>query len=225
MKMKNKKLLIWLMGSNATGKTTQSKLLHESISGLKNKELITEHLSDGILLKATLFDHSGHVGHLKDNQCTGTDTINSKDGVDASFCYLLDKDDISYIIVDGILCTAQWMNIFKQFPDQVEILVVLLQFPTLEDNLRRVVERRVCKKIDDCGNDGADIEIFDILVEQGLENLEEKTLKNVGGKFKGFKSMFEKVKPDCDYSVEIDASLPVDDIHVEILQKIAEITN
>lgn len=219
--MNNQKILIWIMGSNASGKTTQSKLIHEALSG-KEKELITEQLFGSVVVKATLFENSSHIGHLKDNQCTGTDTINSKEGVDASFCYLLLNSSTSYIVVDGILCTAQWLSIFKQFPN-VKILVILLQFPTLEQNLRRVVERRVYKKIEAGGNDLADIMDFEMFVEMGIENLEEKTLKNVGSKFKGFKSMYEKVKPECDYCIEIDASLSIEEIHVEILQKIAEI--
>lgn len=212
-----------MMGSNASGKTTQSKLLHETLSD-SDKKLVSLKFGE-IIVKATKFKHSGHVGHLKDNQCTGTDTINSKEGVDASFCYLLGENDISYIIVDGILCTAQWLNIFKQFPREVEILVILLQFQTLEQNLRRVVERRACKMIDNVGNDGADIDDFDNIVDYEITNIQPKTLKNVGGKFKGFKSMYNKVREQCEYSIEIDASLNQNDIHVQILQKILEISN
>lgn len=219
---KNKTTLIWLMGSNATGKTTQAKLIHEALSDLKTKELITEKLDGDLVIKATMFDNSGHIGHLKDNQCTGTDTINSKEGVDASFCYLL-SNDVPYIIVDGIMCTGQWVHIFNQFPDKVQVLVVLFQFPTLEDNLRRIAERRAYKKIEDGGNDGADIHDFENIVEWFYEELDEKTKKNVGSKFKNFKNMYERVKKDCDFSMEIDASLHIDDIHVEILQKLAEI--
>lgn len=212
------------MGSNASGKTTQSKLLHSVLSD-SGKELISESLSDDLNVKATIFSNSAHVGHLKDNQCTGTDTINSKNNVDASFCHILCNYDVNYIIVDGILCTATWLDIFKQFPEQIDILVVLLQFPTLEQNLRRVVERRVYKKIDQGGNDQGDIEMFEHFVEFGIENLEPKTLKNVSSKFKGFKSMFEKVKSNCQYSLEINASLSEEEINIEILHRLSSIIN
>jgi adenylate kinase family enzyme len=216
--MENKAKLIWFLGSNASGKTTQSKLLHEALSDPTSKKLITENFGE-VELKATIFDNSCHVGHLKDNQCTGTDTINTKSGIDLSFCYLLSQNP-KYIIVDGIMCTSTWLDIFTQFPDSVDIIVILLQFPTVEDNLKRVVERRVCKMIEKGGNDGADIADFDYTVEYEFDNLEQKTIKNVSGKFKGFKSMFEKVKTSCKYSVEIDASLHQDEIHVKILQEL-----
>lgn len=215
----NQKLLIWIMGSNASGKTTQSKLIHETLSNLTSKKLITEDLEE-VQIKATIFDNSAHVGHLKDNQCTGTDTLNSKIGVDASFCYLYSQD-VDYIVVDGILCTAQWLEIFRQFP--IKILVILLQFPSLESNLLRIAERRTYKQIEAGGNDGADIADFEFIVQWHYDEFAEKTKKNISGKIRGFKSMYDKVSKDCDYSVEIDATLPLEEIHEKIIQAIAEI--
>lgn len=222
-----KKKVIWFIGSNATGKTTQSKLLHKAINDDDESKLFVEYeFEDGEVsstIKVTQYNHSGHVGFLKDNQCTGTDTINSKSAIDATFCYLLDVNHIDVIIVDGIMATSTWFDIFNQFPDLVDIHIVLLQFPTLEDNLQRVITRRLDKEI--AKSDGSieqDHELLKGMEERLMDELNEKTFKNVSSKFTGFKSMYEKLKHRCWKCVEIDANLPVLTIHGKIFNFIQD---
>ena len=218
--MAKNKTIIWLIGSNASGKTTQSKLLHQHF---KTKDI--EHhkwIEDGDNVKFTTFGRIGHVGLVGDNQCTGTDTLNSKKSIDMSLAYCLYNCDI--VILDGIMATGQWSEIINQY-DIAKTIVILLQFDKLEDNLRRVAERRVYKKIDEGGNDGADIADFEFLVDYELDDFKEKTIKNISSKFKGFKSMYERVKNDCNYSVEISANLTQDEIHVKILQELNKLIN
>jgi len=209
----NKKKVIWIIGSNATGKTTQSKLIHKKLNnGDESKLFVDMDLGDGVV-KATQFKQTAHVGFLRDNQCTGTDTINSKESIDATFCYLMSLDEVGYIVIDGIMATATWIDIFTQFPDLVDVYLILLQFDDVIDNLKRVVERRVYKQIDKGGNDGADIELFEVYVEKGMAELEDKTIKNVSGKFTGFKSMYEKVKGRCKEYTQVDAADSVESIN------------
>lgn len=210
----NKKTIIWFLGSNASGKTTQSKLLHKVFG---NDEKKSYHMNDGFnKIKYTTFGNNiGHVGLVGDNQCTGTDTIGDKNSLEASLLFCLSECEI--VLVDGIMATFQWLNLFQQFLNTAKVDVILLQFPTLEDNLKRVCERRVYKDIEKGGNDGADIMDFDMLVDYKISKLEEKTKKNVGSKFKGFKTMFEKAKPFCNKTIEINASQTIDEIHNQIL--------
>lgn len=213
-----RKTVIWFLGSNATGKTTQAKMLHKTLNnGDEGKIFVDMDCEDGCVIKATQYNRSAHVGFLKDNQCTGTDTINSKESIDATFCYLLSIDSIDFIVIDGIMATATWYDIFTQYPELVELHVILLQFDDVIKNLRRVVERRVCKKIDAGGNDGADIAAFDDTVEYELSILPDKTIKNVSGKFTGFKSMFDKITQKCHSHIQINASRPVEQIHSLIM--------
>jgi adenylate kinase family enzyme len=208
------KKIIWFLGSNATGKTTQAKLLHESF---KSAGKIQYQFQEGQeKIKYTTFGKSiGHVGLVGDNQCTGTDTINSKAAMEISLIYCLNECDI--VIVDGIMATATWVDIFTQFPKTVQVFVVLLQFSTLEENLQRIILRRFDKVLSQHPPDSIDQELMDELEGALIDEFNEKTLLNVNSKYKGFKTMFDKVKDRCSDSIEIDASQDANQIHKEIL--------
>lgn len=207
---KNKeKYIIWIIGSNASGKTTQSKLLHKRYQN--GETMFIDEVFDGEKIRATSFGtRIGHVGLVKDNQCTGTDTINTKESLRLSSAVISSKCDIS--IVDGIMATGQWINIFKSFPN-TKIAVILLDFPDLMENLQRVLRRRANKVLlKESGK--SEEEIFDELIS----SLDERTVKNMSSKIKNFRSLYERVKNECDLHFSIDASLTENKIHVKILQ-------
>jgi adenylate kinase family enzyme len=208
--------LIWIMGSNASGKTTQSKLLHNLLSEIDSKKFYEEKEKS---IKTTLFNNTSHIGLLKDNQCTGTDTISNKQGIENSFNYLVKNYGDKIIIVDGILCTGQWINIFKSFPN-TKIAVILLDFPDLMENLQRVLRRRANKVLlKESGK--SEEEIFDELIS----SLDERTVKNMSSKIKNFRSLYDRVKNECDLHFSIDASLTENKIHVKILQELKGFIN
>lgn len=211
----DKKKIVWMLGSNATGKTTQSKLLHDKF-GNGEKRTFSFKEADQPVKFTTFGTNIGHVGIVGDNQCTGTDTLNSKLSIENSLIYCLNECDI--VVVDGILATATWIDIFNQFPDTVETYCILLQFSTIEANLKRVAERRAYKRIESGGNDLSDIADFDIIVDQELDKIidSDKTIKNISSKFKSFKSIYERVKNKCVKNTEILADLPPDQIFSQI---------
>ena len=214
--MGKKKTIIWFLGSNASGKTSQSSELHKYYGNGPKK--INKWKEQGENVKYTTFGSNiGHVGEFGENQCTGTDTINSKKSLEMSLIYCLNECDI--VVVDGIMATSTWLDIFNQFPETVSVKVILLQFNNIEENLRRVAERRACKIIDDGGNDGADIYDFEMFVDEELRKIHnnDKTIKNISSKFKGFENMFNKVRINCLDSIKIDASKDFLEISTEIL--------
>lgn len=201
----NKKKIIWILGSNATGKTTQSRLLHEKYAN-GEKRIFNFKEGDYPVKYTTFGSNIGHVGLIGDNQCTGTDTLNSKVSVEMSTLYCLNLCDM--VIVDGILATATWIDIFNQFPDSVEVYMILLQFDTLEDNLMRLSERRMMKDINKGVEDPPlDVEQYESLLNLYRHKFEERTMKNMSNKFKIFKSIYDRTHHKCKKSIQISANL------------------
>lgn len=203
------KKVIWIIGSNCSGKTTQSKLIHKNLNKSKYKQIInvlfTNSLNEDDNTFITLYDTTCHVGKVEDNQCTGTDSLSTKDKIEMSYLDLILNHDKNIVLIDGVLATSLWSGIINQVKPMfnIETSVYLLDYKTNEANYARLRQRRANKT-------GKPVESI---------VLEEKTLLNVAGKIKGFRSMFEKVKDDFNVSCIIDAELPIAEIHKIIVKK------
>lgn len=195
-----KNLVIWLIGSNSSGKTTQARLLHEQFQTCDKK--IVNFNQSGVDTFYTDFGLIANLGKVSDNQCTGTDTLNKKVQVEYAFNRLIEIDK-PIIVVDGILATYQWQKFIFQ-PDNYHKLVFFLNFSSLENNIRRVRQRRYNKT-------GID------------KDLDEKTCANLRGKIVGFTNLYNKLKKGADQAVEIDADLSIHKIHQRISNVILEV--
>ncbi len=140
---------------------------------------------------ATEYQITGHVGAMGNNQCTGTDTISKKEMIREGYELLLNKG-VKLIIIDGIMATTTWLDFLKN--DKSKLMVVLLDFPTVEDNLERVIQRRIKKKPKD------ELKI--------IESITEKTMANLEGKIKGFRSLYNKVIPYSDAVLKLEFNDP-----------------
>jgi len=202
------KKVIWILGSNACGKTSQSKLIHENCNGTKVKEIkqidfINENDEDEKTF-VTIYDKTSHVGKVEDNQCTGTDSLNKRSMIEMAYLYLVLSTTVETIVIDGILATATWSPMIHQVNSQqkVQTILILLNYKSVEANYARLKQRRANKT-------GEPIESI---------VLSENTQSNVLSKYKGFKNMYEKIKDQFNVSVEIDADLPAMTIHRRITQ-------
>jgi hypothetical protein len=98
------------------------------------------------------------------------------------------------------MATSRWADFLVN--DKSKLFVVLLHFDSLVDNLKRIQDRRAAK-------------------ENGvIRPIEEKTMKNIQGKIKGFKSMFDNVSNKADHSIQINASFDKNDIHGLICEEL-----
>ena len=199
---KDNRITLWIIGSNGSGKTTQAKLLHQ-IEPNSSPIYKTSSLA-GSTICYTEFGPSHlvcNVGWVKDNQCTGVDSLSTREQIEKSYQKALFSQN-KIIIVDGIMATGTWLNFLRN--DKTKLIVILLHFESTIQNAKRIQQRRANK-------------------ENGVVRpIEEKTFKNLEGKIKGFKSMFDKAKQVADESLQINANLPEQEIHEAICKLIFE---
>lgn len=204
-----KNIVIWFIGSNASGKTTQAALLHKFLSDYDFPAKFCRGETNGTKWCYTqLSPSSSNLGkfshpYLQDlfpepitvNDCCGTDNLAGKDSVIASFEEACKSTTI--VVVEGIMATAQWINFLKR-EDNIVLLVHLKM--DLEYNLQQLTVRKQSKNPE-----------FD-----GIYT--DKTRKNINGKINGFKSLYSKMQNQVDSAIEIDARLSKTVIHVEIIE-------
>jgi len=202
--MKNNRVTVWLIGSNASGKTTQARLLHQL--QINTKPIYRESYMGNLKenperLCYTEFEEKlvCNIGWVKNNQCTGTDSLHTRLQVEHSYKKAIQSWN-KIIIVDGIMATGQWLNFLRN--EDTKLLVVLLHFVELEDNILRIQQRRQAKH-------GGE-----------LPSLDDRTIKNITGKIKGFKSMFDKASEVADKSLLLNAVQPENIIHGYICDSI-----
>ena len=193
--MEKKKITLWLLGSNASGKTTQAKKLH-SLFGTSQPKF-NEFVLNGQKCCYTEFKGGiANVGWVKDNQCAGTDSLATREKIEQSYTRALLSPSTKIVIVDGIMATGRWVDFLKN--DKSLLFVVLLDFESVITNAKRIQQRRAAK-------DGGVI-----------KPLDEKTLKNIEGKIKNFRRMFERVSEVADLNMSINARQDIEEIHSQI---------
>lgn len=198
MTVVDKVIVVWLIGSNASGKTTQAKMLHNSL-GNKPKQILR-----GEDYKITTFGNIINLGEVNDNQCTGADTLKGKVEFIKSFEVAMKLRPV-IIIVDAIMATGQFIEFLNK--PNVILFPILLDYITVNSNIDRIKQRRAKKKS----------------VDPDSIQIDEKTYKNIEGKIRGFRSLFEKAKVVSKHHLKCIATNPATSIHDEILSSIEEI--
>jgi len=189
------RIVIWIIGGNSVGKTTQARLFHDyfsELAGEQTKPELVKWTEQGVELKFTLFNSfSANLGDLTTNQCGGTDTLNTKHQIVESFNEALKQRPV--VIVEGIMATGQWIHFLKTKETRVFLFYLSM---TDKQNFNRLRKRRAEK--------------------QGVEwttiELKEKTMDNLSGKLRGFESLYNRMKDlvDESYKINVDGKLPFD---------------
>lgn len=216
----NDNLVIWFIGANAAGKTTQAALLHKYFRDVfdEGKQHLNKYVKEernGTLVSYTVLSpvstNVGKFNHpitsvVEDNTTAtcGTDTINKKEQIIASFEAALAETPI--VIMEGVMATGTWIDFLKR--KGVELVLIHMEMDT-EDTLARLLARRAEK------TGKTELEMF--------EQLQEKTIKNIDGKVRGFRSMYKKLSPLADYAFSVDATKDANWIHYDILNKIKQV--
>lgn len=186
------RVTVWLIGSNASGKTTLAKHIHKTfnpvngLSGFDVRSFIFSKMDEKTIV-TTKYVKTGHVGAMNNNQCTGTDTISKKEMMIEGYQNLLSDPEIRILVIDGIMATGTWTEFLKN--DQTKLLVVLLDFDSVEENIERVVQRRIEKKPHEA------IKIID--------SIKQTTYDNLQGKINGFQSLYRRVSHLADTCIKI----------------------
>lgn len=194
------KKVIWIIGGNAAGKTTQARMFHDTF-GTEEKEIVNFNI-DGIDSSLTYYGKTAHVGAIKDAQCSGTDTLGKKQQIELAFDQCIDIEGVDYVVLEPIMGSGSYIQMFRKF--DVKIYIILLYYSTLEQNLERLQQRRSAKG-------------------RPLEEFRERTKHNVESKRKNFISLFNRVKDQCDASLKISATLSAEEIHHKIANFVYEL--
>lgn len=188
MEADTKKIVIWLLGSNGSGKTTQCKNILDYFNGLpKNKptpELKTKYVDSVMKSCYTVYRGSGVavLGVLGKNQCTGLDSVYSKigaDGVVESLKNALNDKEVQIILVECVFGTFSWYEnwVKAKLRDKFKLIFIHLEM-SLWENYRRIQWRRA-KKLG--VTNWKDIE------------LEDTVYKNVGNKNRETRVIYQKL--------------------------------
>lgn len=197
----SKKNVIWFIGSNASGKTTQSKKFHEGVSDKSTKKIVNKKDQEGNrIFEYTIYDNSGHVGALRDNQCTGTDSLGTKDMVVQTYNKLCGIEHISFILLDPIMSTGKYVEFLRKFDSN--IMLIHLHFPSVEDNLKRIDIRRSNKGVH--------------------KPMDPKTIENITRKNKTYLSLFNSMRDKVDCCLQINANESEEAIHIKVMEFVYE---
>lgn len=209
--------ILWLIGSMASGKTTQHKLLMELLG---SSELV---VNNGCKQEQPFcYSVAGYVaslGLLKEGvQTCGIDPVYGdlkKEGLRRSIAMAF-EDGAELIIMEGAQASMEWYKqvILPQYYD-TELFVVHLAI-SFDHNLQRLRQRRWLKNHDSLdGFTGSD-QMF----------LEDRTYENVLGKNKQYRSLFKALQK-IEHSGKADLKLKTLEIDaledkIEILERIVE---
>ncbi len=194
-----KPIVIWIIGSNGSGKTTQAKLLGNFFKTEPLK--IIEGTENNINWAYSTYGNKiANVGRVQNNPCCGTDTLQTKEQIRLSYLKAITNHKI--VILDGIMASGAWLEFINEV--ETNILLVLLDID-INDNLKRIRARRSAKN--------ADKEII----------INPSTVENLKGKIKGFKSLYNNLSDKIDNKIIIEAKSNVSDVNNRILKELKKL--
>lgn len=207
--------LIWIQGGYGSGKTTQMKMLIESLSN--SKPIQIEDLKGDCPYLYTLYKDYGVcvIGKVKENQCTGLDSVYGKlkiEGINLSIQKAIEDDRVNLIIIECVFATYSWFDswVNSGFLDKLRFYTVHLEMP-LWHVYKRIAERRIAKS-------GQNIFWHEL-------ELPDSVYKNAGNKNSETRVVFDKVtglNPKNNgvfitRNLRIDALLDKETIHSKII--------
>ncbi len=202
-----KNLIIWLIGGNSVGKTTQARRIHSYLGGLTNESFdpqIVKWIENEKKCCYTLMSPlSANLGELAKTACGGTDTLNSKFQIQRSLEEVRKVREV--VIIEGIMATGQWIDFLAT--SNTVLLTILLDVSE-DNNFRRLRQRRGAKM----GIDPSEVQIS------------VKTQENLSSKLRGFRSLFSRASQRSNYSMSLDTNvLTIEEVTHLILPNVKNI--
>lgn len=206
--MKN---VIWMIGSNGSGKTTQMRNLVRALNSDKGKKFSIKQKEFDYCY--TVFEDMCVLGKIGENQCTGLDNVFSQLKVEGVFRSLDKsmKEDKSIVLIESIMATFNWyksiMQVFEKTEEEARLIVFHLDF-SIHHNLTRIQKRRAKKN----GRE----DWYNIV-------LEDTTYKNIASKNGNFRALANKIKAENEQVFTLKAEESEKSITSSILRIISEI--
>lgn len=205
-----RKIVFWMLGGCSVGKTTQHRMLIESLQDEKEGKLI-QGVENDLNYIYTRFSNVATLGKLGLNQCTGIDAVYSKlkgDGVALSLKKALEDKKVDFVIVECLFSSMKWLSRWEDIGirNKMKLLVVHLSIP-LWDNFMRLNQRRAKKE--------GTKEWWNLRIE-------DNTFLRVGSKNKENRVNYSKLLNKADKIIEVDAVQNAVEIHGKILKFIME---
>lgn len=207
--------ILWIIGSMASGKTTQHKLLMKLLG---NGKITTKNgTKQDPPYCYSISGSVGSLGLLKEGvQTCGIDPVYGdlkKEGLRTSMAMAF-EDGADLIIMEGAQASMEWYKqvILPQYYDAV-LYVVHLSI-SFDHNLQRLRQRRWLKTHDNLDEFTGSNQMF----------LEDRTYENVLGKNKQYRSLFKALSKESEREPLSIRVLEIDALEgeLEIVEKILE---
>lgn len=184
-----KKTIIWILGTNAVGKTSLSRNIHRHYNYhfATNFRLIKtpQRVSRAGI---TLYDNTAHIGFLENGVATsGSDMIQKKEDFERSVNFALKFNKVKIVVLDALMATGQWKEFLRK--EDCELITIHL-FCSEEENLKRLKKRRTEKY----PNDPEKQEVSDY------------TASKVFSKRRYYFNLYKWAEEYSDVAVEIDTT-------------------
>lgn len=210
-----KPILLWIIGSYGSGKTTQMKNLIDVFKSKEPKK--NEGVSNGWNFMYTTYGANFSViGQVKQNQCTGLDSVYSKlkkEGISQSILKSV-EGGAQLVLLECVFASGAWYEQFIKdgLLERMNLIMVHLDLD-LFDNFKRIAQRKAKKA--------------------GIDNWWEihhpdSLYKNAGNKNKETKIIYDKcmglhkssfsIKPES--TLKLDAMLSEEELTDLILEEI-----
>lgn len=183
----SKQTIIWILGTNAVGKTSLSRNIHKYYNNTPNYKLINTPERVG-RAGITLFQNTAHVGFLEDGVATGgSDMISKKVDFERSVNFALAFKKVKIIVLDALMATGQWKEFLRK--EDIELITIHL-FCSESENIKRLIKRRTEKYPDD--------------IEK--QQVSEYTASKVFSKRRYYFNLFKWAEEYSDVAIEIDTT-------------------
>jgi len=184
------KVIIWILGSLSSGKTTQNKLLQEHLGNRERQYLTGE--SGGIPYAYTKYGDICSLGDLNESVCCGLDRVTSRlknEGIYNSLKEALSDCDI--VVVESIMSASTWFDKLKEYDAKLFMVHIGVSF---EENVRRLKIRQWKK--DNPNHKGPNLELQDNI--QGMVELSDANYEFIRKTRMQYQNIFDKFKDQCD---------------------------
>lgn len=195
-----KKHIVWILGTNASGKTSLSRNVHKinNTDTSKYRKILTP----GRIGRCgiTLFENTAHIGFLEAHAATnGSDMISKKADMRRTIEFALSLNQVKVVVLDALMSTSTWREFLRR--DDI-ILTVVHVFCEEKENVERLRRRRIEKYPDD----------------PDKQIVTDVTAGKVWSKRKYFFNLFDWTMEYSDVGCEIDTThVPSSDFLFQIL--------
>ena len=207
-------MLVWILGSMASGKTTLNwKLIDFFSEGKGHKMELKQDAHKGVNFCYSKFPNVISLGHMKrDSATSGIDPVMGDIkvvGVEKSLELAL-KEDVDCVIMEGAQASSKWFEFVLKNDPKFFLIYLHLDY---DDNLNRLKYRqhqKMLKKGELFIQDHRDVK------------LSNKNYESIIGKNRQYANIFANLGHTTPNALKVDAMQSVEDVFSEVVNFIGE---